>query len=106
MKPGSGCRYVEGKEKRTVPYAKCGCGEEMKPGSGCRYVEMQDKHGKWHKRDTAHEPCHDCNAGVGKVHHWGCDSEDCPVCGGQIMGGDCDGECFNNGTGKIGLKMR
>lgn len=40
------------------------------------------------------ERCSDCNALSGHYHHWGCDAEIYPVCGGQMIGCDClDIEC-------------
>jgi hypothetical protein len=33
--------------------------------------------------------CGDCNALPGRVHHHGCDVEQCPACGGQCLGCDC-----------------
>lgn len=37
-------------------------------------------------------PCHDCNAVKGQLHAWGCDSERCPSCKGQMFICDCDWE--------------
>jgi len=37
-------------------------------------------------------PCHDCNALKGQLHAWGCDSERCPNCSGQMLGCDCEWE--------------
>lgn len=51
--------------------------------------------GKRYKRNTVYydsnERCHDCNIvnKRGNVHHWGCDMERCPVCGGQLISCDC-----------------
>ena len=40
------------------------------------------------------ERCYDCNTLTGHYHHWGCDAETCPSCGGQLIGCDCiDVEC-------------
>ena len=90
-----------------MSYAKCSCGHEMKPGSSCHIVEMKGNDGKWYKRlPNDRGQCHDCNAGSGKIHHWGCDSERCPVCHGQLMGGDCDGGCFDDGSGSIEMKVK
>lgn len=36
------------------------------------------------------ERCHDCGATFGHFHHWGCDAERCPACGGQLIGCDCE----------------
>ncbi len=29
--------------------------------------------------------CHDCGARVGELHQFGCDMEDCSICGGQLI---------------------
>ena len=34
--------------------------------------------------------CHDCRVIKGQVHVWGCDGEECPKCGHQLLGCDCD----------------
>ena len=36
------------------------------------------------------EPCHDCGVTFKQYHHWGCDIEKCPACGGQLTDCDCD----------------
>jgi hypothetical protein len=33
--------------------------------------------------------CHDCNVAAGGYHHPGCDAEECPRCGGQIISCAC-----------------
>ena len=33
--------------------------------------------------------CHDCNVAVGGFHHPGCDMEECPRCGGQLISCGC-----------------
>ena len=33
--------------------------------------------------------CIDCDAGTGEVHELGCDAEECPACGGQLIGCGC-----------------
>jgi len=30
------------------------------------------------------EPCGNCGADDGKIHHFGCDMESCPKCSGQL----------------------
>lgn len=36
--------------------------------------------------------CHDCgiNNDGKSMHHFGCDMEECPACGGQLLSCDCD----------------
>jgi hypothetical protein len=36
--------------------------------------------------------CGDCGVLRGGVHHPGCEFEQCPRCGGQLIGCDCSGE--------------
>lgn len=36
--------------------------------------------------------CHDCGCKPGKLHHLGCDMEECPVCHGQLL--SCDDRIF------------
>jgi hypothetical protein len=33
--------------------------------------------------------CHDCNVSGGGYHHPGCDMEECPRCGGQLISCGC-----------------
>ena len=35
------------------------------------------------------DPCGDCRAPAGGVHHWGCDVERCGRCGGQLITCEC-----------------
>ena len=35
-------------------------------------------------------PCHDCRVIKGQFHVFGCDVERCPVCGGRLIGCECD----------------
>jgi len=39
--------------------------------------------------DQVRSNCHDCKAKVGEHHGSGCDTEQCPKCGGQLIGCDC-----------------
>jgi len=36
----------------------------------------------WHR-------CPDCNVAPGGNHHWNCDEEPCPKCGGQLISCAC-----------------
>ncbi len=49
-----------------------------------KYGNEQDDWGA----DT--RPCHDCRVVKGQYHVPGCDVERCPVCGGQVIGCDCN----------------
>ena len=76
----------------------CGvCGKNPMTVQGCR-IGMVYVNGQLYPRIPFYgdpgERCHDCNALSGHFHHWGCDDEICPVCGGQLIGCDCEGvEC-------------
>jgi hypothetical protein len=41
----------------------------------------------WHADKV---PCHDCAILKGDFHVPGCDVEECPVCGGQLLSCECD----------------
>lgn len=69
------------------------CGQEMLTAKSCTYthVKIGDR---WYKRVTDYhdinQRCHDCGIVNGKVHHFGCDMERCPMCRGQLFCCDCD----------------
>ena len=82
--------------------ARCDiCGREMLTAKGCN-IQTVHIGGKAYKRIRCGDPrdfgadlgngerCHDCGAMVGGIHHWGCDAERCPVCGGQMIGCECE----------------
>lgn len=72
--------------------AKCEyCGQEMPGAKGCTFGRFELEGGKivrrqkvgdegWYKKG---QRCGDCDALFGNYHHFGCDMETCPACGGQ-----------------------
>lgn len=84
------------------------CEKDMMEADGCTHTQMRDpRNKKCIKRKTDHfdEPdgrCHDCNAKHGEVHHYGCDAERCPVCGGQLI--SC--ECFRDNKMRNKITLR
>jgi len=73
-----------------------GCGKNMLKAKGCT-LDMVMYDGHFIKRSTEYwqdegERCGDCGSLSGRVHHYGCDNERCPVCGGQFMGCECYGD--------------
>jgi hypothetical protein len=77
--------------------AICGdCKRDMRKAEGCLQSELFID-GKWYQRRTdtpfdtfmPNERCHDCGAEPGHFHHWKCDAERCPKCGGQLISCSC-----------------
>jgi len=71
------------------------CNQDMNEVDTCSWnshIEFPD--GSKLPSSTEHfdEPsgrCHDCNIVHGGFHHPGCDVEQCPKCGGQLISCDC-----------------
>ncbi len=62
----------------------------MAPGSSCLPGEDRVPYGQEARGPFAGENCHDCSVSRGAIHHFGCDVEECPMCGGQLLGCDCE----------------
>jgi len=72
------------------------CGKEMMGHGSITCTMTHVRIGKrWYKRNTQYfdknEYCHDCGIEntTGNIHHWGCDMERCPKCGGQLISCGC-----------------
>ena len=79
--------------------AKCeACGGEMLTAKGCTHKYVVTSSGKRMLREKVGEEgwidpghcCGDCGAAYGHYHHPGCDTERCPICGGQLLSCECD----------------
>lgn len=55
-------------------------------GKAFARVRYGDEHGDWGANEHA---CHDCRVIKGEVHAPGCDGEECPACGGQLLSCEC-----------------
>jgi hypothetical protein len=69
------------------------CGQEMNLASGCtlrRYANEKKDRLPYMPEDPERNPrCHDCGVQPGQFHHPGCDMEECPDCGGQLITCSC-----------------
>jgi len=63
------------------------CNGEMLTVTGCTAREYTID-GNTYPSIVAHphgDTCHDCGARENEPHHFGCDMETCPHCGGQLL---------------------
>jgi len=71
------------------------CEQDMLTAESCTMGHVQDDDTKFWPRDTSYydinERCHDCGIAnkPGNIHHFGCDIERCPKCGGQFAFCNC-----------------
>jgi len=73
------------------------CGQRMLIADGCTCRQVECNGVKYDRirfgdeeYDMGDNCCHDCGARRGHFHHSGCDAEECPVCGGQLIGCNCE----------------
>ena len=92
----------ENTDNNEITYCLCqDCHQPKAPFSGCT-VSYLIIDGKKYDRiktgdDLDFDPdmdeddiCHDCFAGFGRYHHYGCDAEQCPSCHNQLIGCGCN----------------
>lgn len=93
--------------------AKCEyCGKEMLTADGCTFqiLLLETRAGttrrlrryKVGENDWTEpgERCNDCGAKYGHYHHFGCDNEQCPECGMQLISCDCPMHALAKETSK------
>lgn len=65
------------------------CKKDMEIAVSCRNRREVFEGDKHLSPVRAKGDCGDCNVKAGKIHHPGCDQEECPNCGGQLISCDC-----------------
>jgi hypothetical protein len=79
---------------RGVPMAK-GWPEEIEAAQHVLSYELngrsfpRTRYGDERSHISPEHPCHDCRVFKGEFHVPGCDMEECPVCGEQLISCDC-----------------
>ena len=72
------------------------CDQEMLEADSCTYTYIKRNNQVYQRlRNHFEEPsgrCEDCGIEHGGVHHYGCYTEDCPICGEKLVSCDCFGE--------------
>jgi len=56
-------------------------------------IRYGDEHDDWGANEHA---CHDCAVLKSEFHVLGCDGEECPSCGGQLISCDCHFDQLTN----------
>jgi hypothetical protein len=74
--------------------ARCeDCQREMQIAPSCLEVPILidgSVHERIPQKKTRLGRCHDCGVQAGGIHHFGCDAERCPSCGGQLISCECE----------------
>ena len=66
------------------------CDQPMDPGTACTWiVEGLTRMPYNPEYGGPDKTCRDCGAPRGGLHHPGCDTEICPMCGGQAISCGC-----------------
>lgn len=47
--------------------------------------ELESFKANWSPEEFNSRECHDCAVKMGELHRPGCDVEECPICGGQLL---------------------